>query len=80
MRMPTDWATRRGLKGPWPCESCGELSQYADVSKQVNIIFCRNPVCGFRRIVDKRHQRTVENDGSQWEYDGHGNKRQVRNR
>lgn len=76
--MKLDWASKRGLKGPWPCEACGELSQYADVSKGINRIFCRNPHCDFKRLVDKRHSRVIENDGTVWEFDGNGNKRQVR--
>ena len=76
--MKLNWATKRGLKGPWPCENCHELSQYADVTKGVNRIFCRNESCGFTRIVDKRHHRTIENDGTCWEYDGTGSKRQIR--
>lgn len=78
--MPVSWASRRGFKGPWPCENCGELSQYADVTKGINRVFCRNPHCDYLRIVDKRHGRVVENDGTVWEYDNYGAKRQVRMR
>lgn len=77
MRLPVSWAAKRGLKGPWPCEACHEISQYADVKRGINRIFCRNPVCGFTRIIDKRSHRTVENDGTCWEYFGDGSKRQV---
>lgn len=80
MKMPASWASKRGLKGPWPCEVCHELSQYADVSKGINRIFCRNPVCGFTRIVDKRRARVIENDGTCWEFSSDGTKRQVRMR
>lgn len=66
--------------GPWKCEQCGNLSQYAVATDSRNTIFCRNESCGFKRIVDKREFRIVENDGTVWVYDGHGNKRQVRMR
>ena len=78
--MNLSWAAKRGLKGPWPCENCGQLSQYADVTQGINRIFCRNERCSFERIVDKRHSRIVENDGTCWEFYGDGSKRQVRMR
>ena len=77
MKMPADWATKRGFKGPWPCESCGQISQYADVRHGLNRIFCRNERCRFERIIDKRNHRTIENDGTCWEYNSDGTKRQV---
>jgi hypothetical protein len=77
MNMPISWAAKRGLKGPWPCEDCGQLSQYTDVSKRINRVFCRNERCRFERIIDKQHGRVIENDGTCWEYDNRGNKRQV---
>ena len=60
--------------GPWPCEACGKLSQYANTSKDKNMIYCRNESCGYRRIVDKRKCRIVENDGTVWGFDNQGNK------
>lgn len=80
MQLPVSWATRRGLRGPWPCDACGQISQYAEVSKGVNRVFCRNPQCLYVRIIDKRRGRIIENDGTCWEFDDAGNKRQVRMR
>jgi len=65
---------RIGITGPWPCDQCGELSQYADVGPVINRIYCVNEACDFTRIVDKHYHRIVENDGTHWQYDGDGNK------
>lgn len=72
--------SKHGFLGPWQCEKCGQLSQYADIRNAINRIFCRNPICGFCRVVDKRHHRIIEDDGSEWELDSEGNKRRVRAR
>lgn len=67
-----------GIVGPWPCEKCGQLSQFADMAQHINRIFCRNERCGFMRVVDKRRSLILEDDGSTWQFDGQGNKRRVR--
>lgn len=64
----------QGIVGPWPCSECGELSQYADVQRYMNTIFCKNESCRYRRTIDKRRNRIVENDGSVWWFDNYGNK------
>lgn len=64
-------------QGPWPCERCGELSQFADVRLKYNRIYCKNEACRFERIIDKKEMRIVEDDGTQWRYDREGNKWQV---
>lgn len=66
--------TSKGIVGPWQCEKCKELSQFADVQPYINTIFCRNERCRFRRIIDKRRSRIVEDDGSVWYFDNYGNK------
>jgi hypothetical protein len=58
-----------GINGPWLCEKCGHLTQYADVRREVNIIFCSYHRCDFRRTIDKRHHRIIEDDGSVWHFD-----------
>lgn len=50
--------------GPWPCERCGELAQYAKCNHDVNKVFCSN--CNFERIIDKQHHLVIENDGRRW--------------
>lgn len=65
-------------QGPWPCEKCGNLSQFCDVGIKINRIFCMNENCNFLRIIDKAVSRIVEDDGTVWEYDGEGNKVRVR--
>jgi len=67
------------LVGPWPCERCGELSQFAVIKASVNRVFCRNENCRFERLIDKHKHRIVEADGTQWEYDGAGNKTRITN-
>lgn len=67
--------TKEILAGPWKCEKCEELSQYAVIRASINRVFCKN--CDFERIIDKRHMRVIEADGTHWEYDNRGNKRQV---
>jgi hypothetical protein len=67
-----------GICGPWPCEACGQLSQYADVKRGINHIFCKNERCRYERIIDKRNSRIVENDGTVWQYDSTGNKCRIR--
>lgn len=59
----------KGIIGPWKCEQCGHITQYADVQKDVNRVFCRFHNCDYWRIIDKVHFRIVENDGTMWEYD-----------
>lgn len=70
--------TRRGIVGPWLCESCGKESQFCDISGSKNRVFCRNPSCDFTRIIDKKNHRIVENDGSVWSFDNEGNKTRIR--
>lgn len=64
--------------GPWPCEACGERSQYAEITHHINRVYCRNPSCEYRRLIDKRRHLIIENDGSTWAFDGEGNKWRVR--
>lgn len=64
--------------GPWPCEQCGKLSQFAIITASRNRVFCRNESCGFERLIDKRYSRIVEADGSVWAFDAAGNKWRVR--
>lgn len=64
--------------GPWKCEECGKLSQFAEKRRGMNYIFCRNENCRYRRIVDMRFGRIVEADGTQWLYYDDGTKRRVR--
>lgn len=64
--------------GPWRCERCNEMSQYAVTTPNRNRILCKNPSCGFERLVDKRRSRIIEPDGTHWMFDGNGNKWQVR--
>jgi hypothetical protein len=54
--------------GPWPCEQCKKITQYAKVSGDKNVIYCTNEYCRFERIVDMKNHRIVEPDGSQWIY------------
>ena len=83
MRISTGFGTYNGLhrqsgiEGPWPCSECGELTQYADITRRVNRIFCKNQKCDFTRIIDKANHRIIENDGTHWVFDSDGNKRQV---
>jgi hypothetical protein len=70
--------TSSGIVGPWPCEACRQLSQFADITSGLNRVFCRNPSCSFERIIDKRRSLIIENDGSVWQFDRDGNKWQVR--
>lgn len=67
-----------GIFGPWQCESCGNLSQFADINSRVNRIFCRNEACRYERIIDKKACYIVENDGTHWKFDDEGNKVRVR--
>jgi len=69
---------KRGIIGPWPCDSCKQLTQYADVGSETNYIFCRNPGCEFERIVDKRRSIIKESDGTFWRFDTDGNKTRIR--
>lgn len=66
--------TSKGIVGPWPCEKCGNTSQFGDVQPQINVIFCRTPGCTYRRQIDKRRFRIIEDDGSVWGFDNYGNK------
>ena len=59
----------RGIVGPWVCEKCGHLTQYADVQPDINRVFCRFLNCDFWRVIDKRHHLVVEDDGTTWEFD-----------
>lgn len=65
-------------QGPWPCERCGNLSQFCDVGIKLNRIYCRNDNCKFLRIIDKVASRIVEDDGTVWEYYSDGTKVRVR--
>lgn len=58
-----------GIIGPWQCSKCGHITQYADVQPDVNRVFCRYFSCDFWRVIDKRHHRIVEDDGTMWEFD-----------
>lgn len=69
---------QRGIVGPWPCDECKEITAYADIGRDTNYIFCRNPSCKFERIVDKRRHIIKESDGTFWSYDGEGNKTRIR--
>lgn len=69
---------RDKIIGPWQCDSCGNLSQYAEVTRYLNRIFCRNEACRYTRLIDKRHSRIIENDGTAWAFDQAGNKWRVR--
>lgn len=68
-----------GIIGPWECSECKELSQYADIGRETNYIFCRNPNCRAERIIDKRRHIIRENDGTFWQFDGEGRKTRIRN-
>lgn len=81
MKVPTgnlQGLTCKGIVGPWDCSECGQRSQFADIQRHVNRIFCKNESCRFERIIDKRRNRIVENDGSVWAFDEAGRKVQVR--
>lgn len=67
----------RGIIGPWECSECGEISQYADIKSERNHIFCRNQVCRYERIIDKRRNIIRENDGTYWKFDTDGNKSRI---
>lgn len=67
------------LTGPWPCDQCGMMTQFAEIKHGRNKIFCKNELCRYTRTVDTFNRRIVENDGTQWQYDG-GKKWQVRPR
>lgn len=74
MRVPTGnlhglTSNIRGIVGPWTCEKCGHLTQYADVGRDINIVFCRFHRCDYRRTIDKRHNIIIEDDGTMWEFD-----------
>lgn len=72
-------AFTKGLDGPWPCEKCGQLTQFAEQSRTVNKIYCLNPYCQSIRIIDKQKRRILEPDGTMWEYNPQtGQKKQVR--
>ena len=75
---PNGLNVARGIIGPWPCNECGELSQYADIGSKTNYIFCRNPNCKFERIIDKRRNIIRESDGTYWRFDTAGNKTRIR--
>jgi hypothetical protein len=79
MKAPTGnlaGLTCKGIVGPFPCDVCKKVAAFADIKRTENIIFCK--ACTFRRVIDKRHARIVENDGSVWQFDNQGNKRRVR--
>jgi hypothetical protein len=81
MRLPTPQDLRlfhRKIAGPWPCEVCHNLSQYAEIRHDANHIYCK--WCGYERIIDKRESIIVENDGTFWRFDGEGHKEQIRGR
>lgn len=83
MKVPTGnlrGLTCSGIVGPWKCEECGQISQYGDIGRWTNIIFCRNEACRYQRIVDKRRHQIRENDGSYWHFDNDGNKTRIRGR
>jgi hypothetical protein len=67
-----------GIIGPWPCNECTEISQYAEIGRETNYIFCRNPNCTFERIVDKKRSIIKESDGTYWKFDEEGNKTRIR--
>lgn len=81
MRVPTGnlrALISKGIAGPWPCEKCGQLSQFADIGPRMNRIFCKNERCRFTRLIDKQASRIIEDDGTVWEFDNLGNKRRIR--
>jgi hypothetical protein len=67
-----------GIVGPWPCEKCGKLSQYADLTSKINRIFCKNENCRYMRVVDKWNKYIVEDDGTHWKFSDDGTKVRVR--
>ena len=69
---------QHGIVGPWPCSECGERSQYTDIGTETNYVFCRNPYCGFERIIDKKNSIIKENDGTFWRFDADGAKIRIR--
>lgn len=77
MKIPLQNGSEK-LVGPWPCEKCGKLSQYAVTTPKRNRVFCRNENCKYERIVDKRRSRIIEDDGSVWAFDNAGNKWRIR--
>lgn len=84
MRVPTGnlqglTSNVKGINGPWLCQECGHLTQYADVQREINIVFCTYHRCDFQRVIDKRHHRIIEPDGTHWRFDPNtGEKHQVR--
>lgn len=66
------------LVGPWLCEQCGKLSQFAVIKTSKNRVFCRNENCGYERLIDKRHARIIEADGTVWAFNASGDKWRVR--
>jgi hypothetical protein len=75
---PNGLNVAKGIVGPWPCSECKELTQYADIGRETNYIFCRNPNCKFERIIDKRRNIIRENDGTFWKFDADGHKTRIR--
>lgn len=66
--------------GPWPCEQCKQITQYAEIKGDKNHIFCKNEYCKFERMVDVKKQRIVEADGTMWAYNTRtGEKVRIRN-
>lgn len=70
----------KGIVGPWVCSDCGHLSQFCDIQWGTNRVFCKNESCKSERIIDKKHKRIREPDGTLWQFDDNGRKMQVRNR
>lgn len=54
--------------GPWPCEQCKEITQFAEVKGDKNHIYCVNEYCRHERIVDKKNRVIVEPNGTHWLY------------
>lgn len=59
----------RGITGPWICQKCGHLTQYADVQPEVNRVFCRFTSCDYWRVIDKTNCIILEDDGTYWGFD-----------
>ena len=66
-----------GEVGPWPCEACGNVTQFAVVSRTRTVVQCLYENCNYRRMIDKVHNIIRENDGTWWRFDNDGNKTRI---
>lgn len=79
MRLPTPSQLQRLHRqhvGPWECEQCHNLTQFAEIQHGANHIYCK--YCGFERIIDKKRRIIVEDDKTFWTWDSEGKKEQIR--